>query len=34
MKSKITKINDSELIIYESKDGNIKLDVNFENETV
>ena len=34
MKSEITKINDSELIIYESKDGNIKLDVNFENETV
>lgn len=34
MNSEITKINDSELIIYESKDGNIKLDVNFENETV
>lgn len=34
MKSKITKINNSELIIYETKDGNIKLDVNFENETV
>ena len=26
--------NDSELIIYESRDGNIKLDVNLENETV
>ena len=27
-------INKSELLIYESKEGNIKLDVNLENETV
>ena len=26
--------NNSELIIYETKDGNVKLDVNLENETV
>lgn len=26
--------NKTELVIYESKDGNIKLDVNLENETV
>ena len=26
--------NKSELLIYEAKDGNIKLDVNLENETV
>lgn len=27
------KENEPELIIYESKDGNVKLDVNLENET-
>ena len=26
--------NNSELLIYETKDGNVKLDVNLENETV
>ena len=26
--------NNAELIIYETKDGNVKLDVNLENETV
>ena len=30
----ILEKNNSELVIYESKDGNIKLDVNLENETV
>lgn len=34
MKNEIIKKSDSELIIYESKDGNIKLDVSLENETV
>ena len=34
MENEIMKINNSELVIYESKDGNIKLDVNLENETV
>lgn len=34
MKNEIIENNKSELIIYESKDGNIKLDVNLENETV
>ncbi len=26
--------NNTELVIYQSKDGNIKLDINLENETV
>ena len=30
----VTQKNTGELIIYESKEGNIKLDVNLENETV
>lgn len=30
----VTQENTGELIIYESKEGNIKLDVNLENETV
>lgn len=34
MEEEIIKNNNSELVIYESKDGNIKLDVNLENETV
>lgn len=34
MENKIIKNNGTELIIYESKDGNVKLDVNLENETV
>lgn len=34
MKNEIIENNKTELIIYESKDGNIKLDVNLENETV
>ena len=34
MENEIMKKNNSELVIYESKDGNIKLDVNLENETV
>lgn len=34
MKNEIIENNKSELIIYESKDGNIKLDVNLEDETV
>lgn len=34
MKNEVLENNKSELIIYESKDGNVKLDVNLENETV
>lgn len=34
MKNEIIEKYNSELIIYETKDGNIKLDVNLENETV
>lgn len=34
MKNEIIEKSNSELIIYESKDGNIKLDANLENETV
>lgn len=34
MKNKIIEKNNSELVIYESKGGDIKLDVNLENETV
>jgi len=34
MVSEIIKKDNAELVIYESKDGNIKLDVNLENETV
>ncbi len=34
MKNEVIENNNSELVIYESKDGNIKLDVNLENETV
>lgn len=34
MKNEIIENNKTELIIYESEDGNVKLDVNLENETV
>lgn len=34
MKNEIIESNKTELVIYESKDGNVKLDVNLENETV
>ena len=34
MQNEIIENNKSELLIYESKDGNIKLDVDLENETV
>lgn len=34
MKNEIIEKSNLELVIYESKDGNIKLDVNLENETV
>lgn len=34
MKNEVIENNKTELIIYESKDGSIKLDVNLENETV
>ncbi len=34
MKNVMIEKDSSELIIYESKDGSIKLDVNLENETV
>ena len=34
MENEIMKINNSELVIYESKGGDIRLDVNLENETV
>lgn len=34
MKNVMIEKDNSELIIYESKDGSIKLDVNLENETV
>ncbi len=34
MKNEIIEKYNSELIIYETKDGKIKLDVNLENETV
>ena len=34
MKNEVIKKNYSELVIYESKEGDIKLDVNLENETV
>ena len=33
MKNEIIEKNNSELVIYESKDGSIKLDVNLEDET-
>lgn len=33
IKNERLKENEPELIIYESKDGNVKLDVNLENET-
>lgn len=34
LKNEVIENNKTELIIYESKDGSIKLDVNLENETV
>lgn len=34
MKNELIEENKTELVIYESQDGNIKLDVNLENETV
>lgn len=34
MKNEVIENNKTELVIYESQDGNIKLDVNLENETV
>lgn len=34
MKHEIIEKNNTELVIYESKDGKVKLDVNLENETV
>ena len=34
MKNEVIEKNNSELVIYESKEGDIKLDVNLENETV
>lgn len=34
MKNEIIENNKTELVIYESQDGNVKLDVNLENETV
>ena len=34
MEYEVLENNKSELIIYESEDGNIRLDVNLENETV
>ena len=34
MPNEVIENNKSELVIYESKDGNIKLDVNLESETV
>ena len=34
MENKIIEKNSQELVIYESKDGNVKMDVNLENETV
>ena len=34
MKTEIKKISNSELLIYESKNGNVKLDINLEGETV
>lgn len=34
MKNEMIEKNNSELVIYESKDGSVKLDVNLENETV
>ena len=34
MKNELIKENKTELVIYESQDGNVKLDVNLENETV
>lgn len=34
MLNDIIEENNPELVIYESKDGNIKLDVNLENDTV
>ena len=34
MQNKKVENNKSELLIYEAKDGNIKLDVNLENEAV
>ena len=34
MKNEVIKKNYSELVIYEAKEGDIKLDVNLENETV
>ena len=34
MKNNVLEKDKSELVIYESKDGSIKLDVNLEDETV
>ena len=34
MKNELIEENKKELVIYESQDGNVKLDVNLENETV
>ena len=34
MENKIIKNNEIELVIYETENGNVKLDVNLENETV
>lgn len=34
MENEIIKNNETELVIYEAKDGNVKLDVNLKNETV
>jgi len=34
MKNELIEENKTELVIYESQDGNVKLDVNLENETV
>lgn len=34
MKNEVIENNKTELVIYESQDGNIKLDINLENETV
>ena len=34
MKNEIITKPNNEMVIYESSDGTIKLDVNFENETV
>ena len=34
LRNEVIENNKTELVIYESQDGNIKLDVNLENETV